>query len=83
MHVVGDDKPCLSDLQIMRCNAEDGSNVQFRLMDQLRPMFTARVAIALGFQQYDISTIEKKEDPMFYLQVSDCNELVRMRTRDN
>ena len=62
MHVVhvGDDKPCLIDLQI------DGSNVLFRLMDQLRPKFT-RVAIALGFQQYDISTIEKKDDPMFYL----------------
>ena len=76
MHVVDDDKPCLVDLQI------DGSNVQFWLMDQLRPKFT-RVAIALGFQQYDVSTIEKKDDPMFYLQVSDCNELVRMSTRGN
>ena len=89
MHVVGDDKPCLVDLQIMRCNAEDGSNVQFQLMDQLRLNFT-RVTCSYCFgittiwYIYDSTcTIEKKDNPMFYLQVSDCNELVRTRTRDH
>ena len=50
----------------MRCNAEDGSTVQFRLMDRLRPKFR-RVAIALRFQQHDITTIEKKDDPIYHL----------------
>ena len=49
----------------MKYNAEDGSSVQFRLMDQLRPKFT-RVAIALRFQQHDIATIEKKDDPIYH-----------------
>ena len=66
MHVAGDDKPCLGDLLIMRCKTGDGSTFQFRLMDQLKPNFT-RVAIALGFQQYDIATMEKKDDPMYHL----------------
>ena len=63
---IADAKPHFSDLQIMTCTGEDGTHVQLRLMDRIRPHFI-QVAIALKFLEYDIATIEKKEDPVYDL----------------
>ena len=50
----------------MSYTGEDGRDVHFRLMDQLKPHWR-RLAIALKFPQYEIAIMENKNDPMYYL----------------
>ena len=61
-----DDKPNLSDLQYMSYTGDDGRDVHFRLMDQLKPHWR-RLAIALKFPQHEIDTMESKDDSVYYL----------------
>ena len=66
MFLTGDDKPDLSDLLYMSYTGDDGRDVHFRLMDQLKPHWR-RLAIALKFPQHEIDTMESKDDPVYYL----------------
>ena len=50
----------------MSCTGEDGEDVHFRLMDQVKPHWR-RLAIALKFPQHEIATMENKDDPVYYL----------------
>ena len=50
----------------MSYTGEDGRDVHFRLMDQLKPHWR-RLAIALKFPQHEIAIMENKDDPVFYL----------------
>ena len=61
-----DDKPGLDQLQYMSYTGEDGRDVHFRLMDQLRP-YWGRLAIALKFPLHKIAIMEKKDNPVYYL----------------
>ena len=61
-----DDKPGLDDLQYMSYTSEDGRDVHFRFMQQVRPHWRD-LAIALKFSQHKIATMEKKDDPVYYL----------------
>ena len=61
-----DDKPDLSDLLYMSYTGDDGRDVHFRLMDQLKPHWK-RLAIALKFPQHEIAIMESKDDPVYYL----------------
>ena len=45
---------------------EDGREVHFRLMDQLKP-YWRRLAIALKFLQYEIDAMESKDDPVYHV----------------
>ena len=45
---------------------EDGRDVHFRLMDQLKPHWK-RLAIALKFPQHEIATMKNEDDPVFYI----------------
>ena len=45
---------------------DDGRDVHFRLMDQLKPYWRT-LAIALKFPQYEIAIMESKDDPIYYL----------------
>ena len=61
-----DDKPVLNDLLHMSYTGEDGRDVHFRLMDQLKP-YWKRFAIALKFPQHEIAVMKQEDDPVFYL----------------
>ena len=61
-----DDKPGLDDLLYMSYTGEDGRDVHFRLMQQVRPHWR-ELAIALKFPQYEIAIMEKKDNPVYYL----------------
>ena len=61
-----DDKPGLDELLYMSYTGEDGRDVHFRLMDQLKPHWR-RLAIGLKFPQNKIAIIENKDDPVYYL----------------
>ena len=50
----------------MSYTGEDGRDVHFRIMDQLKPHWR-RLAIALKFPQHEIAIMENKNDPMYYL----------------
>ena len=50
----------------MSYTGEDGEDVHFRLMDQVKPHWK-RLAIALKFPQHEIATMENKDDPVYYL----------------
>ena len=50
----------------MKYTTEDGREVDFRLMDQLKP-HVVRVAIALKFPQHAIAAVERHGDPAYYL----------------
>ena len=50
----------------MSYTGEDGRDVHFRLMDQLKP-FWKRLAIALEFPQHEIAIMKQEDDPVFYL----------------
>ena len=50
----------------MSCTGENGEDVHFRLMDQVKPHWR-RLAIALKFPQHEIATMENKDDPVYYL----------------
>ena len=50
----------------MSYTGDDGRDVHFRLMDQLKPHWR-RLAIALKFSQYEIATMESKDDPVYYM----------------
>ena len=50
----------------MSYTGEDGRDVHFRLMDQLKPHWK-RLAIALKFPQHEIAIMENKDDPVYYL----------------
>ena len=63
---ITDAKPVLKDLMYMSYISEDGSKVTFRLMDRVKPQ-VARLAIALGFPQHIIDSVETKRDPVVYL----------------
>ena len=45
---------------------EDGRDTRFRLMNQLQPHWR-RLAVALKFHHSDITVMEHKDDPVFYL----------------
>ena len=64
--LTADDKPDLADLQYMSYTGDDGKEIHFRLMDQLKPHWR-RLAIALKFPQHEIATMESKGDPVYYL----------------
>ena len=65
---IADAKPSLIDLQKMTYTDGDGTCVQLRVMEQIRPHFR-QVAIALKFLEYDIANIEKKDDPVYDLLI--------------
>ena len=50
----------------MTYTGEDGRDTRFRLMDQLQPHWR-RLAIALKFQQSDITVMKEENDPVYYL----------------
>ena len=50
----------------MSYTGEDGRDVHFRLMDQLKPHWR-RLAIALKFPQHEIAIMENKDDSLYYL----------------
>ena len=50
----------------MSYTGENGRDVHFRLMDQLK-LHWRRLAIALKFPQLEIAIMEKKDDPVYYL----------------
>ena len=50
----------------MSYTGDDGRDVHFRLMDQLKPHWR-RLAIALKFPQHEIAIIENDKDPVYYL----------------
>ena len=50
----------------MSYTGEDGRDVHFRLMDQLKPHWR-EVAITMKFPQHEIAIMEKKDNPVFYL----------------
>ena len=50
----------------MSYTGEDGRDVHFRLMDQLK-LHWRRLAIALNFPQHEIAIMENKDDSMYYL----------------
>ena len=50
----------------MSYTGEDGRDVHFRLMDQVKPQWR-RLAIALKFPNHEIATMEHKDDPVYYL----------------
>ena len=50
----------------MSYTGEDGRDVHFRLMDQLKPHWR-RLAIALNFPQYEITAMKYEDDPVLYL----------------
>ena len=50
----------------MSYTGEDGRDTHFRLMDQLQP-YWRRLAVALKFHHNDITVMERKDDPVFYL----------------
>ena len=50
----------------MSYTGDDGRDVRFRLMDQLKPHWK-RLAIALKFPQHEIAIMESKDDPVYYL----------------
>ena len=76
--LTADDKPNLSDLLHMSYTGDDGRDVHFRLMDQVKPHWR-RLAIALKFPQYEIAVIESKDDPVYYL----LTEWLRGGTMEN
>ena len=61
-----DDKPGLDDLLCMSYTGEDGRDTHFRLINQLHPHWR-RLAIALKFQQCDITVMEHKDDSVFHI----------------
>ena len=61
-----DDEPQLVDLQHLTYTTEDGRDVDFRLMDQIKP-HVVRVAIALRFPQHVITAVERHSDPAYHL----------------
>ena len=61
-----DDKPGLDELLCMSYTGEDGRDTRFRLMDRLQP-YWKRLAAALKFHYGDITVMEHKDDPVFYL----------------
>ena len=63
-----DDKPALADLLYMSYTGEDGREIHFRLMDQLKPhTHWRRLAIALKFLQHEIDAMGSKDDPVYYV----------------
>ena len=50
----------------MSYTGEDGKDVHFRLMDQVKPHWR-RLAIALKFPNHEISNIASQDDPVYYL----------------
>ena len=50
----------------MSYTGEDGRDVHFRLMDQLKPHWR-RLAIALKFPLHEIAVMKQEDDPVFYL----------------
>ena len=50
----------------MSYTGEGGRDTRFRLMDQLQPHWR-RLAVALKFHLSDITVMEHKDDPVFYL----------------
>ena len=50
----------------MSYTGEDGRDVHFRLMDQLKSHWR-RLAIALKFPQHQMDTIKHEDDPVLYL----------------
>ena len=52
----------------MSYTGEDGRDVHFRLMEQVRPHWRI-LAIALRFPHHTIAIMENKDDPMCYLLI--------------
>ena len=50
----------------MSYTGEDGRDVHFRLMQQVRPHWR-ELAIALDFPEYEIAIMENNDDPVYYL----------------
>ena len=60
------DKPDLNNLLHMSYTGENGKEVNFRLMDQVKSHWR-RLAIALEFRQHEIANIEQNDDPVYHL----------------
>ena len=56
----------MDQLQCMPYTDEEGRNVPFRFMDQIKPRWTG-LATALKFPPYTIEAMESKADPVFHL----------------
>ena len=65
-YLTADDKPDLSDLQYMSYTGDNGREVHFRLMDQLKPYWRT-LAIALKFPRHEIVIMESMNDPIYCL----------------
>ena len=50
----------------MSYTGEDGKDVHFRFMDQVKPHWR-KLAIALKFPLHEIAIMESKDDPVYYL----------------
>ena len=50
----------------MSYTGEDGRDVHFRFMHRVQPHWKD-LAVALKFSQHEIATMEKKDDPVYYL----------------
>ena len=50
----------------MSYTGEDGRDVHFRLMQQIRPHWR-ELAVALKFSQHEIAIMEEKDNPVYYL----------------
>ena len=50
----------------MSYTGDDGRDVHFRLMNQLKPHWRG-LAIALKFPQHEIATMESKDNPVYYI----------------
>ena len=68
MHVcsIANAKPHFRDLQKLTYTDKDGTCIQFRLMERMRP-HVRNVAIALGFPPHDITTMDHMSDPVYYI----------------
>ena len=62
----------------MSSTGEDGRDVHFRLMHQVRPHWR-ELAIALKFPQHEIAIMENKGNPVYYL----LSEWLRGANREN
>ena len=62
----------------MSYTGEDGRDVHFRLMQQVRPHWRI-LAIALRFPHHTIAIMENKDDPVYYL----FNEWLRGANQEN
>ena len=67
VHVHADQKPKLREIQCISFTKDGGATTaKFRLRDRLQPRWK-ELAIALGFPEHSIATMEREDQPVYYL----------------